>query len=463
MTTAEAAPAALGPRYAPDDPTLPTPWKGLIDGSTGLLYYWNPETNITQYEKPAPLPLGPAPAASTPNLAPIPAAHSITHGGMVGQHGQQLLQSSQQQGSHLTQQHGQIMPQQQSSHVAQVSQQQPSQGAQAAQQQNSQMVQSMAQPGLNQAGQQVGQPQGQHLMQPQGQHSMQPQGQQMTQQQIQQMHYQMQPQAINSQHFGQGTSQAHGSHIVQPQAHQFAHQNMHYMSYQPNVLASGQQNSQQIQHNMHGHRFENQQDFKAAFPKKEEVEFKNESQVGVSPSKYQQRNVPSVEGNQNIPAGMSSGPSGQVPHAGVNAGQPKQFTGLSGGIQQSPSAMPLQHSSSYSAYQHGPSFQNQMGPGMMHGHPPNNVHPVGQKMGHGDNLHGGAGNEYYYNSSKEMPAMGPQQPNIAQVPISTKQQVFSFIYSVNFKSVLHFFNLIGPIICGLVFDFRLMSFKLFEC
>ncbi|CAL4949284.1 unnamed protein product [Urochloa decumbens] len=40
------------PRYAPDDPSLPKPWRGLVDGTTGYLYYWNPETNVTQYEKP---------------------------------------------------------------------------------------------------------------------------------------------------------------------------------------------------------------------------------------------------------------------------------------------------------------------------------------------------------------------------------------------------------------------------
>ncbi|KAK1279522.1 DEAD-box ATP-dependent RNA helicase 40 [Acorus gramineus] len=34
MSTLEAAAAFSGPRYAPEDPTLPPPWKGLIDGST---------------------------------------------------------------------------------------------------------------------------------------------------------------------------------------------------------------------------------------------------------------------------------------------------------------------------------------------------------------------------------------------------------------------------------------------
>jgi ATP-dependent RNA helicase DDX5/DBP2 len=44
--------ASSGPRYAPEDPSLPKPWKGLIDGKTGYLYFWNPETNVTQYDRP---------------------------------------------------------------------------------------------------------------------------------------------------------------------------------------------------------------------------------------------------------------------------------------------------------------------------------------------------------------------------------------------------------------------------
>ncbi|XP_039016944.1 DEAD-box ATP-dependent RNA helicase 14-like isoform X1 [Hibiscus syriacus] len=44
--------SSTGPRYAPPDPTLPKPWKGLVDGKTGYLYFWNPVTNVTQYERP---------------------------------------------------------------------------------------------------------------------------------------------------------------------------------------------------------------------------------------------------------------------------------------------------------------------------------------------------------------------------------------------------------------------------
>ncbi|KAI4344727.1 hypothetical protein L6164_011921 [Bauhinia variegata] len=388
MTTAEAAPAALGPRYAPDDPTLPKPWKGLIDGSTGVLYYWNPETNITQYEKPAtlppPLPVGPAPAASMPKLAPIPAGHSTPPSGMVAQ---QFLQDSQFQGQQVNHQ-----PQQQSPLLAQVTQQQQSSHvAQAAgQQQNTQSVQAMPQPGLQQVRQPI----------------VQPQGQQMAQPSSLQMPHQMPQQVIQSQHFGQGTSQDHGSHMGQP----FPHHNFHFMSYQ--------QNPQQSQQNMHSQPFENQQELKPAIPKIEEGDFKNASQVGLSPHQYQPKGVMSVQNNQNVPAGISSL---QVPQVGVNAGQHQQFGGISSNVQQSPSAMQPQQGSSDSVYHHGPNFQNHMGSGVMLGQP-SKIPPVGLKTGHDDNLRGRAGNEYYYNLSKEMPAMGPQQPNIAPIPISRNQQ-----------------------------------------
>lgn len=50
---AAATASSVGPRYAPHDPTLPKPWRGLVDGKTGYLYFWNPETNVTQYERPS--------------------------------------------------------------------------------------------------------------------------------------------------------------------------------------------------------------------------------------------------------------------------------------------------------------------------------------------------------------------------------------------------------------------------
>lgn len=61
-----AATATVGPRYAPEDPTLPKPWRGLVDGKTGYLYFWNPDTNVTQYERP----MGSAPPLK-PSSVPI--------------------------------------------------------------------------------------------------------------------------------------------------------------------------------------------------------------------------------------------------------------------------------------------------------------------------------------------------------------------------------------------------------
>ncbi|KAL1824627.1 hypothetical protein ACET3Z_011405 [Daucus carota] len=47
-----AATETAGVRYAPEDPSLPKPWRALIDGKTGFIYYWNPDTSVTQYQKP---------------------------------------------------------------------------------------------------------------------------------------------------------------------------------------------------------------------------------------------------------------------------------------------------------------------------------------------------------------------------------------------------------------------------
>ncbi|KAF6164141.1 hypothetical protein GIB67_017725 [Kingdonia uniflora] len=59
--------SSTGPRYALADPTLPKPWRGLVDGSTGNLYFWNPVTNVTQYEKPVA-----AAASPPPPSLPLP-------------------------------------------------------------------------------------------------------------------------------------------------------------------------------------------------------------------------------------------------------------------------------------------------------------------------------------------------------------------------------------------------------
>jgi ATP-dependent RNA helicase DDX5/DBP2 len=79
MASSASAPASKGPRYAPPDPTLPKPWRGLIDGNTGYLYFWNPDTKVTQYERPvAAVPASPAqqPGYSRPDERPRSSAPS---------------------------------------------------------------------------------------------------------------------------------------------------------------------------------------------------------------------------------------------------------------------------------------------------------------------------------------------------------------------------------------------------
>ncbi|KAL0376315.1 UNVERIFIED_CONTAM: DEAD-box ATP-dependent RNA helicase 40 [Sesamum calycinum] len=131
MATAEPSTGTLGPRYAPDDPTLPEPWKGLIDGSTGLLYYWNPETNVTQYEKPAALRhlchLGHACNVHT-KLNPIPAGRAAES--IQNLQNQQMMQSQLPQGQLLSsslQQQTQVAPQATKQQVAPSAQLQGSQ------------------------------------------------------------------------------------------------------------------------------------------------------------------------------------------------------------------------------------------------------------------------------------------------------------------------------------------------
>lgn len=65
---AATAPSAV--RYAPEDHSLPKPWKGLVDDRTGYLYFWNPETNVTQYERPTSS--LPVPAVQVPQPSSLP-------------------------------------------------------------------------------------------------------------------------------------------------------------------------------------------------------------------------------------------------------------------------------------------------------------------------------------------------------------------------------------------------------
>lgn len=409
MATAEPASASAGPRYAPDDPTLPQPWKGLIDGSTGLLYYWNPETNVTQYEKPAsvppPLPAGPPPAASTPKLAPIPVAHSIPQNSALAQHGQQMMQVPQQQGQQGNQ-HGHLMSQQQNSQVGQ------------AMQQHGQV-------------QQLGQ-------------MMQHPSQQMIQQMPQQSAHQM-PQQL-----GQQTPQSQGSQMsAPPHAQQYTHQQLHYMAYhQHNVLPPGQQSTQQqqTQHGLHVQAFGNQQEYKSVFPKREEDDFQKRNQIGFSPSQFQQ---PGGSGVQNFPVGTNSTHTLQM---GAHSGQAQQYSGSLHNMQQPTSMGPLQPTSTDSGHHpHGTRFQNERDPSAMHAQQ-SNMPPGGLRMGHENNLHGRGGNDYLFSSNNEAAIAGPQQPKLAAIPVPRRQQVSShlaqvFTYWCDFCCLLSLFissRTLGP-------------------
>ncbi|GJX16194.1 DEAD-box ATP-dependent RNA helicase 14-like protein isoform X1 [Tanacetum coccineum] len=87
---ADGAADALGVRYAPPDPTLPEPWKGLIDGYIGVMYYWNPETNVTQYERPTAL--VPQLLSDPPHVPsePKPASLQAQSNGAPGQQAYQM-------------------------------------------------------------------------------------------------------------------------------------------------------------------------------------------------------------------------------------------------------------------------------------------------------------------------------------------------------------------------------------
>ncbi|BDA41823.1 DEAD-box ATP-dependent RNA helicase 14 [Coccomyxa sp. Obi] len=58
------------------DPTLPPPWAALFDPDSGLRYYWNPETNVTQYERP----VGGPPPSLPPPAGYAPSSNGHTHG-----------------------------------------------------------------------------------------------------------------------------------------------------------------------------------------------------------------------------------------------------------------------------------------------------------------------------------------------------------------------------------------------
>lgn len=427
MATAEPTAASLGPRYAPDDPELPKPWKGLIDGTTGILYYWNQETNIVQYEKPSslppPLPQGLPPSASAPKLANIPGARMQSNG-IVTQPGQQITHMPQEQGqqTNLSQQHPQMMPQ--------GNQQHSSQFTPAGQQQGSQFGHGMQQQGHltpQHIGQQAIQAPNQQALLQSGQQMSQQSAQQMAQQSAQQMQQQSMQQLP-----GQQMPMYQGSQIGPPQGHQFTHPQMQYMAYQQTILPQGQQSSQQPTQNSmpQGHTFPYQQEQKAAPQRRDDVDSQQGKQFGFAQPLFQQPGGSSV---QALPSETDAVPMQQM---GVQPSHAQQFGRSSLNMQPSGSLGPLLQSGGNVVHQqHGPRFQNQLDPTLIYNQQ-HSVPPVNSKTGFEESASRRAGNEYYFGTSNDVPSMGSQQPKLASIPMSRNQQACS---SYVLRSLLFFY------------------------
>lgn len=411
MANVEAASAAAGPRYAPDDPTIPKPWKVLIDGSTGLTYYWNPETNITQYEKPA--------GATAP--VPSGAPHGDTASQPTVQHGQtaDASQYQQQYMNQLSQQQGQFqgLSQQQGQFQdplnGQMAQQQPAQIPPAGQQQYAHLGQ-----GLPQRGPHIGQAPMQQGQATQQQHY----GQQMTQQSGQQLLAQQGSQTVqhpiqhSSHQLGQQTPLHPGPTVGQ--GNHFIPQQINYAAYQqPPMLPQGQQNAQPHPQLMtQGPQFSFQQDNRnAVSQQQDDSDFSKVKQTGGSMSLVE-------------PSGRAAGqgpPSMNIPNHGLQAsplsGQSQPFAS-SVHMHQPPSNVKPQESRNEIVNPQASAYQNQMGQSMMNNqqHGPS---PGGRTMGYDENQQLRSGQGYHFNANKEAPMMAPHHPNLAALPMGRNQQV----------------------------------------
>lgn len=420
METGDSAPPSLGPRYAPDDPTLPKPWKGLIDGSTGLSYYWNPETNVTQYEKPVslppPLPLGPHPSVSTSKPTSIPEAHSMPSSGSLAPHVQQnhVPQQDGQLNSQLSQQPGHLISQQHSSVASQVAvNHHPGmQMAPDGRQHSLQSNQVMQQQGLfAMSSQHIGHQQVMHQGQKMA-HANQQMSQHPNQQPLQnpgqalQNPGQLMPQP-SIQHLGQPNMQNPTPLVGQPQGLKYGQQQLQYVGYQQNAHPNVQQNSQQqVQQSPLGQSFGNHPEQKPAFPKREEENIQSGNQVGFSSSQFQQSG--GTSSIHNLHSGTNSS---QMQQFGLASDQARQYGSSPGNMQQQHPVVQLPHAGTELTHRHHHSrFQDQMGPAVMQG-----------QQAVAENLPGRAGNEYYFGRN-EGPGIGPHQPRLAAIPMARSQQ-----------------------------------------
>ncbi|XP_019096908.1 PREDICTED: DEAD-box ATP-dependent RNA helicase 40 [Camelina sativa] len=373
MATTEATPASAGPRYAPEDPTLPKPWKGLVDGSTGILYYWNPETNVTQYERPSapppPLQAGAPPhSATTPKLAQIPIPSS-------GQ-GHQAQHEQAKHVGHVSQQHGlQQQPQQfPSQHVRPqlMHQQQQHPGQQMSQQSGQQFPQQQSQS-------MVSQPHGHPSVQ-----SYQPTSQQ---------------QVMQNQH----------SQMPQQLSHQYAHPQQHYMGYRPHMQPQGLQNSHQAPQGGHqGQQFSSQQEYNSLAPKRDGDEFHGGKKAGFS-----QPHLPNSEGSPSQNAPFEANAASQRTNANLSMAQ--KYNGPQANMQHPVAVTQFkQPEANLIHHQLGPRPQNQMDPTMLH--PKSHTSPFQSNKTYENNVQSRPGNDSYVNKRMEGPVRGAQPHHPAAMP-----------------------------------------------
>ncbi|KAM1233486.1 hypothetical protein ACFX2J_003180 [Malus domestica] len=64
--------------FASVDPTLPAPWRSVMDDYGVLAFYWNLETNVSQYEHPNPPPPPPPPPHPSPDHCQFPFEYKPT-------------------------------------------------------------------------------------------------------------------------------------------------------------------------------------------------------------------------------------------------------------------------------------------------------------------------------------------------------------------------------------------------
>ncbi|KAK9147107.1 hypothetical protein Sjap_007010 [Stephania japonica] len=282
-------------------------------------------------------------------------------------------------------------------------------------------------------------------MQPQGQQmtqqttlQMQPQGQQMPQQpnlQTQHQGQQMPQQTtLQTQHQGQQMTQQpllQTQHLGQQMMHQhgqhFSHQQLHQMPYQqtPPRPQGQQMPQQQVQHYTHqqeqpfshqqGQQF-HQQVQKTGYPQREDIEFHQGKQLGISPSQSQ---LPRASSLHDMPVH-----SVQVSSIGVQSVQQQYGTSSLNRPESGSSLAQLpQNGDDLILGQQigGTMSRNHMGPSIVQNQQSGGL-PNMLKRSTEEEASGRPAGDYYFSANKDGPMMAPPQPSLPAVPMGQNQQ-----------------------------------------